>query len=46
MTPGGGWLSSQSFSSLALMGLDRQCLEDISTKDESINKLMTNGQMK
>ena len=37
VTYGGGWAFSQNFSSIALKVLERQCMEDISIKDESSN---------
>ena len=40
-TGGGRWTFSQTFSSLALTVWEWRCSEDISTKDESINEIMT-----
>ena len=38
LTNGGWWTFFQNFSYLALTVWDRQCLQDISTKDESLNQ--------
>ena len=41
VTRGGVWTISQNFSSLTFTILERECFEDIFTKDESLTKLVS-----